>query len=77
MLTRLLARKQYSGLETNGIAAKILYVIQEPRFVQPTEPLLKIAKSRIMLYLFFQVFVITVTVSMSQTIAAIGKHSPT
>lgn len=52
--------------------AKILYLIREPRFVQPDEPLLQIPKQRIMLYLFWQFFGIAATVGISQTIAAIG-----
>lgn len=52
--------------------SKILYLIREPRFVQPSEPLLQIPKLRILFYLFFQVFGITATVGISQTIAAIG-----
>ena len=62
----------WGGLEGNGIMAKILYLIREPRFVQPSEPLLQIPKARIAFYLFWQISGITVTVGMSQTIAAIG-----
>ena len=62
----------WGGLEGNGIMAKILYLIREPRFVQRDEPLLQIPKSRIAFYLFWQILGITVTVGMSQTIAAIG-----
>ncbi|KAL6714803.1 hypothetical protein ACLMJK_007063 [Lecanora helva] len=62
----------WGGLEGNGIMAKILYLIREPRFVQRDEPLLQIPKKRIMFYLFWQVFGITATVAVSQTIAAIG-----
>ena len=54
--------------------AKILYLIQEPRFVQRDEPLLQIPKQRIMLYLFCQFFGILATVGVSQTIAGIGKR---
>ncbi len=62
----------WGGLEGNGIMTKILYLIREPRFVQPSEPLLQIPKSRIGFYLFWQILGITITVGMSQTIAAIG-----
>jgi hypothetical protein len=53
--------------------AKILYLIGEPRFVQPDEPLLLLPKKRILSYFFWQVFGITATVGVSQTIAGIGK----
>ena len=62
----------WGGLEGNGIMAKILYLIREPRFVQADEPLLQLPKSRIASYLLWQIFGITITVGMSQTIAAIG-----
>ena len=62
----------WGGLEGNGIMAKILFLIREPRFVQPDEPLLQLPKSRIAFYLFWQILGITVTAGMSQTIAAIG-----
>lgn len=65
----------WGGLEGNGIMAKIIYLIREPRFVQPSEPLLQIPKKRIMFYLFWQVFGIAATVGVSQTIAGIGIPS--
>ena len=65
----------WGGLEGNGIMAKIIYLIREPRFIQPDEPLLQISKKRIAFYLFWQIFGITATVGVSQTIAAIGMAS--
>ncbi|KAM0798558.1 HCO3 transporter family protein [Usnea florida] len=62
----------WGGLEGNGIMAKMIYLIREPRFVQPDEPLLQIPKRRIMFYLFWQMFGIAATVGVSQTIAGIG-----
>ena len=55
--------------------AKILYLIREPRFVQPDEPLLQISKQKTMLYLFWQIFGITATLGVSQTIAGIGTFA--
>lgn len=66
----------WGGLEGNGIMAKIIYLIREPRFIQPDEPLLRIPKTRIAFYLFWQLFGITATVGVSQTIAAIGMFTP-
>lgn len=40
--------------------------------MHPSNPLRHLAKSRICLYLFFQLFGITATVGVSQTIAGIG-----
>ena len=62
----------WGGLEGNGIMAKIIFLIREPRFVQPEEPLLKLKKRRVLLYVCWQVFGITATLGVSQTIAAIG-----
>ena len=62
----------WGGLEGNGIMAKIIYLIREPRFVQPDEPLLQVPRKRVLFYLFWQVFGITATVGVSQTIAGIG-----
>ena len=62
----------WGGLEGNGIMAKMIYLIREPRFVQPDEPLSQIPRTRILFYLFWQLFGITATVGVSQTIAGIG-----
>jgi len=62
----------WGGLEGNGIMAKILYLIREPRFVRTDEPLLQLPQTRIASYLFWQILGITITVGMSHTIAAIG-----
>ncbi len=65
----------WGGLEGNGIMAKIVYLIREPRFIQPSDPLFQIPKRRILFYLFWQVFGVTATVGVSQTIAGIGTTS--
>ena len=65
----------WGGLEGNGIMAKIIYLIREPRFVQPSDPLIQIPRRRILFYLFWQVFGVTATVGVSQTIAGIGTTS--
>lgn len=62
----------WGGLEGNGIMAKIIHLIREPRFVQPDEPLSQVTRMRILFYLFWQLFGITATVGVSQTIAGIG-----
>ena len=69
----------WGGLEGNGIMEKIVYLVREPRFVGPEEPLLKVRKGRVLFYLFWQVFGIAATVGVSQTIAGIGmfcSHFP-
>lgn len=46
----------------------------EDRFIQRDEPLLKLQKQKIWLYIGIQVFGVAACVAISQTIAAIGKQ---
>ncbi|KAI9808754.1 MAG: hypothetical protein M1825_003906 [Sarcosagium campestre] len=62
----------WGSIESNGITKKILFLFQENRFIQRNEPLLSIKRNKIKLFLFFQCFGISITVGISQTIAAIG-----
>ena len=52
---------------------KIIYLISEPRFIQPSEPLLQLKKQRILYYIFWQLLAVLASVAISQTLAAIGK----
>ena len=52
---------------------KIVYLISEPRYIQRSEPMLRIPKTRIGLYISFQLFGILSCVAISQTLAAIGE----
>lgn len=64
---------QWGSIESNGISTKLMYLIRESRFVQPSEPLLQLRKSRILFYIFWQLLGVFSSVAISQTIAAIGK----
>jgi hypothetical protein len=62
----------WGSIEGNGIIKNLLFLITEKRFIQPSNPLLKIPKRRIMLFTSFQLLTWAASVAISQTIAAIG-----
>jgi hypothetical protein len=62
----------WGSIEGNGIIQKLVFLCTEERFIQPSNPLLKIPKRRILLFVFFQLLTWALSVSISQTIAAIG-----
>lgn len=62
----------WGSIEGNGIISNLLFLVTEKRFVQPSNPLLKISKKRILLFTTFQLFTWAASVAISQTIAAIG-----
>jgi hypothetical protein len=62
----------WGSIEGNGIIHKLVFLCTEERFIQPSNPLLKIPKRRILLFVFFQLLTWALSVGISQTIAAIG-----
>lgn len=62
----------WGSIESNGILQRLVWLVREPRFIQPSDPLLTIRRSKIGLYLFWQALGVLSTVAFSQTIAAIG-----
>ncbi|EKD11811.1 uncharacterized protein L3040_007211 [Drepanopeziza brunnea f. sp. 'multigermtubi'] len=62
----------WGSIESNGITKKLLFLISERRFIQPAEPLLRIRRRKICLYLACQIVGWALPVAISQTIAAIG-----
>lgn len=62
----------WGSIQGNGITAKVLFLLKEHRFIDPAEPLLKIRKSRILLFILFQILGVGFSVALSQTIGAIG-----
>lgn len=55
-----------------GISQNIYYLFREKAYVDPSDPRLKLKKSRIALYMMFQWLGVLTSVAISQTIAAIG-----
>ncbi|KAI5205320.1 hypothetical protein E4T39_03112 [Aureobasidium subglaciale] len=62
----------WGSIEGNGMTQKILFLIKERRFIDPSEPLLQISRKKIMLFLLFQILGVGFSVAISQTIGAIG-----
>ena len=56
----------------NGIVHKVLYLFREPRFRQPSDPLNRVPKKKIWLYIGLQLLGWAASVAISQTVAAIG-----
>ncbi|KAF9454840.1 hypothetical protein P691DRAFT_783924 [Macrolepiota fuliginosa MF-IS2] len=65
----------YMGLDAlrgNGITKKILYLIQDQRLTPLSEPLRRVRKSRILMFLTVELVGFGATFAITQTIAAIG-----
>jgi hypothetical protein len=62
----------WGSIEGNGIIKKLIFLATERRFIQPDEPLLRIRRSRILHFVFYQLLTWAMAISISQTIAAIG-----
>lgn len=56
----------------NNLTGKFLFLLQERRFIDPSDPRLKLSKVRIFYFLACQLFAVAATVAISQTIGAIG-----
>ncbi|KAF7502369.1 hypothetical protein GJ744_005990 [Endocarpon pusillum] len=66
----------WGSIESNGILRRLVWLVREPRFIQPNDPLLTVRRSKIGLFLFRQILGVAATVAISQTIAAIGFPVP-
>lgn len=62
----------WGSIESNGILQRLVWLVRERRFIQPSDPLLTVRRARIGLYVFWQALGVFSTVAVSQTIAAIG-----
>jgi hypothetical protein len=60
------------ALLTSGVTEKMLYLIRDPRAQSPTDPLNKVRKSRIALFVVVELIGFGATFAITQTIAAIG-----
>ncbi|EIW81250.1 hypothetical protein CONPUDRAFT_82277 [Coniophora puteana RWD-64-598 SS2] len=60
------------ALQGNGITVKILYLIRDRSLTPPDEPLRKVRKSRLLLFIAVQLVAFGATFAITQTIAAIG-----
>lgn len=62
----------WGSIEGNGITAKVLFLLKEHRFIDPADPLLKVRKRQILLFILWQILGVGFSVALSQTIGAIG-----
>ncbi|KAE9407396.1 hypothetical protein BT96DRAFT_809571 [Gymnopus androsaceus JB14] len=60
------------ALQGNGITQKILYFLRDKKSTSKDEPLRRVRKSRIILFLAIQMIAFGATFAITQTIAAIG-----
>lgn len=66
----------WGSIESNGILQKMIFLMRENRFIQRDEPLLRVQRRKILLYISCQIIGVAACVAISQTIAAIGMSSP-
>lgn len=64
----------WGSIGSSGIMRKAIHLIQEDRFVQRDEPLLKVRSRKVMLWIACQLIGVAACVAISETIAAIGKQ---
>ncbi|KIK72861.1 hypothetical protein PAXRUDRAFT_179768, partial [Paxillus rubicundulus Ve08.2h10] len=60
------------ALQGNGITLKLLYLIQDKTLTPPDEPLRKVRKSHLILFVTIQLLGFGAAFAMTQTMAAIG-----
>ncbi|KAI3611021.1 anion exchange family protein [Moniliophthora roreri] len=60
------------ALQVNGITQKFLYLIRDEKYIPANEPLRRVRKSRLYLFLAIQLVGFGATFAITQTIAAIG-----
>ena len=53
---------------SNGITTKILFLLRDATLIEPTEPLLKVRKSRIALFVALELVGFGATMAITQTI---------
>lgn len=66
-----LLRSWYMGsdaLSTSGITSKILFLLREHRFIDPKDPLVRVRKSRIALFIGLELVGFGATMAITQTI---------
>lgn len=64
------------ALQGNGITKKILYLVQDKDLTRKTEPLHKVRKSRIMMFLTVQLIAFSITFAITQTVGLCLSRPP-
>lgn len=56
------------ALATSGITTKLLYLLRDPRLADRSDPLVKVRKSRILLFLGIELVGFGATMAITQTV---------
>ncbi|SCV33735.1 related to human band 3 anion transport protein [Fusarium fujikuroi] len=62
----------WGSIESNGILQKFVYLQSEQRFIQRDEPIIRVRRCKVFLYIALQFIGVAACVAISHTIAAIG-----
>lgn len=62
----------WGSIEGNGMTQKALFLLSEQRFIDPVNPLLRVRRRKVFLFLLLQILGVGFSVAISQTIGAIG-----
>lgn len=62
----------WGSIEGNGITAKVMFLLSERRFIEPANPMLRVPRKQIMLFILLQILGVGFSVAISQTVGAIG-----
>ncbi|CVK85072.1 related to human band 3 anion transport protein [Fusarium mangiferae] len=62
----------WGSIESNGILQKFIYLQSEQRFIQRDEPIIRVRRRKVSLYIALQFIGVAACVAISHTIAAIG-----
>ncbi|CZR32024.1 uncharacterized protein FPRO_02079 [Fusarium proliferatum ET1] len=62
----------WGSIESNGILQKFIYLQSEQRFIQRDEPIIRVRRRKVFLYIALQFIGVAACVAISHTIAAIG-----
>ncbi|KAG4264785.1 hypothetical protein FPRO03_00069 [Fusarium proliferatum] len=62
----------WGSIESNGILQKFVYLQSEQRFIQRDEPIIRVRRRKVFLYIALQFIGVAACVAISHTIAAIG-----
>lgn len=66
-----------SALFNNGLTHQFLYLIRDERLTSTSHPFHRVRKSRILIWLCFELVGFAATFAITNTIASIGEHSST
>ena len=64
-----------SALFSSGVTEHFLYLIRDGHLTSPAHPLHRVRKSRLLIWLWFELIGFAATFAITNTIASIGEHS--